>query len=101
MQELCDVQRHQLRKGRVVGDALEPVEGHLRLAFEVRDVAEVILGWGLKLALHVQDVVQVHAGFLEFFALEEAVSQLEAEFVAFGLGQIANPMPMNSSDALE
>ena len=90
VQKLGDVQRDQLREGRVVGDAFEAVQGHLRLAIEVGDVAEVVLGRGLEFALHVQDVVQVDAGLLECFTLEQAVSQFEAELVALGLGQVSN-----------
>ena len=88
VKQLGDVQGNQFLEIGVIRNFFKSVERHLGLALQVGDVREVVLRGCLKFAFHFQDFVQRDACLFELLTFEIAMAQLEAVFVATGLGQV-------------
>ena len=88
--QLGDVQGHQLLEVGVIGNLLEPIQGHLGLSFEVSDVREVVLGSRLEIAFDFEHFVERDTRFLVFLTFEVTMSQLESILVSTGLVQLSD-----------
>ena len=87
VQELGDVQGDEFGEARFLRDPLETVQRDLRLAIQVGDVSEVILGGRLEVTGNFKHLEQLHPCFLVLLALKVAVPQLEPVLVPTLLGQ--------------